>query len=262
VLHNVGNVLTSVTVTSTLMKEQIQQSRVASLAKAVDLLRQHEADLPQYLTTDPKGKRLPEFLHRLAERLSAEHTDLLEETSLLQRNIEHIREIVSMQQNFAKVLGVTEPLLVTDVVEDALRINELALQRHGVHVSRHYDERLPQITAEKHKVLQILVNLIQNAKYACSESGRPDKQLDVYVAKDDDGVTIAVEDNGVGILTENLNRIFNHGFTTRKGGHGFGLHSGALAATQMGGSLRAQSQGAGCGARFTLALPLSPRRHS
>jgi signal transduction histidine kinase len=70
---------------------------------------------------------------------------------------------------------------------------------------------------------------------------------------------MTVSDNGVGIASENLTRIFNHGFTTRKDGHGFGLHSGALAAREMGGALWAQSDGPGKGATFTLELPLSAK---
>ena len=122
-------------------------------------------------------------------------------------------------------------------------------------VIRDFDD-VPPLSLEKHKVLQILVNLLGNARYACEESGRTDKQLTVRVAIGARQVTISVIDNGVGIHSENLTRIFNHGFTTRKGGHGFGLHSGALAARQMGGALTAHSDGPGQGAIFTLELPL------
>jgi signal transduction histidine kinase len=71
-------------------------------------------------------------------------------------------------------------------------------------------------------------------------------------------VKIWVSDNGIGILPENLTRIFNHGFTTRRNGHGFGLHSGALAAKELGGVLLAYSEGPGTGATFCLELPVQP----
>src|SRR5437879_11120412 len=130
-----------------------------------------------------------------------------------------------------------------------------ALARIKVQLKREYDSHLPEISVDKHKVLQILVNLIRNAKYACDESGRKDKRLTVRVTNGDDRVRIAVIDNGVGIPAENLARIFNHGFTTRKDGHGFGLHSGANAARELGGSLTVHSEGTGKGACFTLELP-------
>jgi signal transduction histidine kinase len=114
----------------------------------------------------------------------------------------------------------------------------------------------PLVNIDKHKVLQILVNLVRNAKYACSESGLPGRRVTVSVRSANELARIIVADNGVGIAPENLTRIFSHGFTTRKSGHGFGLHSGALAARELGGTLRAQSDGVGHGATFTLELPL------
>jgi len=144
---------------------------------------------------------------------------------------------------------------VANLVEDALRMNTGALTRHGVAVRRDIDD-VPPITVDKHKVLQILVNLVRNAKYACDDSGRPDKQLLVQVKGAGERVRIAIIDNGVGIAPENMAKLFRHGFTTREAGHGFGLHSGALTARELGGSLTARSDGPGCGAAFVLELPL------
>ena len=179
----------------------------------------------------------------------------MSEIAALSANIQHIKEVVSMQQSTAKTVGLTETLPVVDMVEDALRLNLGSLDRHSVKLVREYAP-VPPIPVEKHKVLQILVNLIRNAKHACDDSSRNDKQLTLRVANSDGTVKISVEDNGVGIVPENLTRIFGHGFTTRKEGHGFGLHSGALAAKELGGSLKAFSEGPGQGAIFTLELPL------
>jgi C4-dicarboxylate-specific signal transduction histidine kinase len=147
---------------------------------------------------------------------------------------------------------------VADLVEDSLRLNAGAFVRHGVTLRREFGE-VPPITVDKHKVLQILVNLVRNAKYACDESGRRDKLLTLRVEGMAGGVRISVIDNGVGIAPENMGRLFTHGFTTRQSGHGFGLHSGALAARDLGGSLRAESGGPGLGAAFILELPTAPR---
>jgi signal transduction histidine kinase len=143
---------------------------------------------------------------------------------------------------------------VAGLVEDSLRLNEYALKRHGVKVVREL-QKAPPMNVEKHKILQILVNLVRNAKYACDDSKRADKRLTVRMANGDGRVRISVIDNGIGISPENLTRIFNYGFTTRKSGHGFGLHGSALAAREMGGSLTARSGGLGQGAEFTLELP-------
>ena len=256
VLHNVGNVLNSVNVSASLVADYVKKSKLGGLEKATTLLREHSADLGAFLTSDPRGKLLPGYLAQLADHLAQERQSVLVELESLRKNIEHIKDIVAMQQSYAKLSGVAETVKVIDLIEDALRMNSGALTRHEVQVVRKFGDRLPEIIVDRHKVLQILVNLIRNAKYACDESGRNDKQMILRAVNGDGRIKISVADNGVGIPKENLTRIFNHGFTTRKDGHGFGLHSGALAAREMGGSLNAHSEGPGLGACFTLSLPV------
>jgi PAS domain S-box-containing protein len=257
VLHNVGNVLNSVNICSTLLADRLKKSKVANLSKVVALLREQEADLAGFFASNPKGKQLVAYLAQLAEHLTAEQSAAINELQELASDIDHIKDIVAMQQNYAGVSGVAEGVRVCDLVEDALRINASGLTRHDVETVREYDPQVPEMSLDKHKVLQILVNLISNAKCAFDESGRTDKRLTVRVANGCGRVKISVMDNGVGIPCENLTRIFRFGFTTRKNGHGFGLHSGALAAHELGGALLAHSDGLGQGATFTLELPLS-----
>jgi PAS domain S-box-containing protein len=257
VLHNVGNVLNSVNVSSTLICDQVRNSKASRLKDVVLLLNKNSSDLGGFITNDPKGKIIPNYLTTLSERLTAEQQDLLKELELLTKNIEHIKEIVAMQQNYARVSGIIESLSIKSLMEDALQMNAAALSRHGILVSRNYEE-VPLIAVDKHKILQIFVNLIRNAKYAIDAAARRDKRIDICITiKDQSRVCVTVTDNGIGIAPDNLTRIFSHGFTTKKDGHGFGLHSGALAAKEMGGSLSAFSEGPGTGAKFTLELPLS-----
>lgn len=120
---------------------------------------------------------------------------------------------------------------------------------------------MPPVTIDKHRVLQILINLIRNAKHAMDATGREDKMLVLRTAPSVAGrVQIIVQDNGVGISSENLMKIFHHGFTTKKDGHGFGLHSSINAAREMHGDLRVHSNGLGAGAVFTLELPVAHRK--
>ena len=261
VLHNVGNVLNSVNVSNSLIREKLRGSEIATLIKLGDLLKRHEAGLSTYLTADPKGKLIPQFIVQLAGQLQAEHQLLQKEQEQLTRNIEHIKEIVAMQQNYARVSGFIEQVSVAGLVDDALQINQAGLNRHGVQVVRQYAD-VPPAMVDKHKVLQILVNLFHNAKYAMDASGRQDKQLTIAVGMQGaDRLKIVVSDNGIGISSENLTKIFSHGFTTRKDGHGFGLHSGANTAKEMGGHLSVHSDGVGQGAVFTLDLPLAGPNH-
>jgi signal transduction histidine kinase len=231
------------------------------LGRVAALLEEHAGDLPAFLAEHPQGSRLPQFLSQLAGHFAAEQQALLGELASLQRNLEHINEIVAMQQDYATAGGVIEVLPLEEVVEDALRMNAAACERHGARVVREFDSALPPLPLDRNKVLLILVNLIRNAKYACDESGQGEKCITVRTRCNSAGsVAISVSDNGVGIPEENLSRIFEHGFTTRKSGHGFGLHSSALAAQDMGGSLQVYSDGPGCGATFTIELPLPPEK--
>jgi hypothetical protein len=255
VLHNVGNVLNSVNVSSALITEKVRASKVPNLKKAATLIREHETNLGDFFANDPKGKQLPSYLSNLASHLLQEQEEILREAGGLVGNLTHIKEIVSMQQNYAKTSGLLDTLKITDLVEDAINLNNGAISRHQVKLVREFEELPPQLV-DKHKVLQILVNLIRNAKHACDDSGRTDKQITLRVANGAGRIKISVADNGIGIPPENLTRIFGHGFTTRKEGHGFGLHSGALAAREIGGSLAAFSEGPGRGATFTLEIPV------
>ncbi len=259
VLHNVGNVLNSVNVSALLVANKVNHSKLSNLVKVNSLLRAHEADFASFLINDSQGRQIPAYLHTLADHLAGEHQVILKELESLRKNIEHIKEIVAMQQDYSKVYGVAETQPVVDLVEDALRMNAGAFVRHDVELVRDYQAH-PTITVEKHKLLQILVNLMRNAKYACDESGRKDKQMKIRVTQGDGRVQIAVIDNGIGIPAANLQQIFAHGFTTRKTGHGYGLHSGALAAQDLGGTLTAHSDGQNQGATFILELPLNPPR--
>lgn len=259
VLHNVGNVLNSLNISASVIAAGLRQSKTDSLAKLTQLLHEHAHDLGSFLSTDPKGRRVPEFITSLAQHFGSERDRLLQELDSLQRNVDHINEIVSMQQGFAAMLGTVETLEPAALMEDALRMNSSALDRHDVQVVRDFQAVAP-IVADKGKVLQILVNLISNGKYACDEGGRDDKVLRLCVAAGEPGyVHLIVQDNGIGIQPENLPKIFQHGFTTKITGHGFGVHFSALAAKEMKGSLSASSDGLGQGATFVLKLPAAKK---
>jgi signal transduction histidine kinase len=256
VLHNVGNVLNSVNVSTSLVSGKIRELRVDNLVALIHMLEQHSGDLPEFLTADPKGQRVIPYLAKLGDHFQSERNGWLEELELLSSHVGHIKQIVATQQNYAKVSGLVENICLPDLVEDALRILEPGLVRHGIKVERDF-ETLPTIAADKHQILQILLNLLRNAKQSITQGDGESRVIRVCIRRlGENRISLAVEDTGVGLPPENLTRIFAHGFTTKVDGHGFGLHSCALAAGQMGGSLRAESRGLGHGATFILELPL------
>jgi signal transduction histidine kinase len=261
VLHNVGNVLNSVNVSANMLEERLRTSRAPGLARVAAMLEEQGDQLGSFIASDDRGKRLPSYLAQLSSQLLTDRDTALQELASLVKSVEHIKDIVRMQQTYATYGGVVESVAVADLVNDSVRLNAEAFSRHKVTLACEFEE-VPAIKVDKHRVLQILVNLIRNAKYACEDSGRSDKRITIRVTQCALGVAIAVVDNGVGIAAENMTRIFGHGFTTRPGGHGFGLHSAALTAQELKGSLRVASDGPGCGATFILELPITPAKDS
>lgn len=259
ILHNVGNVLNSVCVSTDMIDEQLRQSRIGHLEKLTALLQEHQADLAHFVAEDPRGKQVVPFLAALTRQLADERGSLQAELSHLMEAFEHIRELVASQQAYAGRSTLLESTDVGQQIESALRLSEKA---QGAQVSIHIERDLgemPRVPIDKYKLVEILVNLVQNARQSLAEA-RPEQPRVVVHSRLDDGLlTIRVTDNGVGIPEENLNRVFNHGFTTKTGGHGFGLHASANAATELGGTLTVHSEGPGKGAEFTLTIPVAPQ---
>lgn len=259
VLHNVGNVLNSVNVSASVISGTLRRSRLAGLVRALAMLKEHEGDIGDFLTRDEKGRMLPGYLAAVGDAMSKEHQGMAEELERLVKSLDHIKDIVATQQSHATGGHVIEPVRPADLVEDALRMQGTALARHGIEVERAF-EALPQLPLDRGRVLQILVNLISNAKAAMGGLAASERRLAVRIERPDPArLRISVADRGEGISPENLTRIFAHGFTTRREGHGFGLHSSALAAHEMGGAITAHSDGPGRGATFVLELPLPPQ---
>lgn len=255
VLHNIGNVLTSVNLTVHDVQDRLKTTRLAHLHKVVEVLQREQARLGDFVTSDPGGRQLPDFLARLDAQLTAENARLQDDVANLIGHFEHIREIVITQQSSARLFGVVENLAPAQLFEDAMRLNADSFHRHGIAFAREF-AAAPFVHADRHRVLQILVNLLKNAKEALKSLPAGQRRLVVRIAPaGPDAVALAVIDNGHGIAPENLSRIFQHGFTTKTTGHGFGLHSSVLAAREMGGDLTAASAGPGQGATFTLTLP-------
>lgn len=260
VLHNVGNVLNSVNVSVGMVQQILRRLSIDKISRTALMIHEHTEDLGTFLKDDPKGQLIPEYLTKLGEQLLSEQTQALSELEGLNKNIEHIKDIVRAQQNMAKSGGVLAPINPVEILEEAIVVNLASMMRHGVDIVRDFHD-MSDIVADKHQVLQILINLISNAKYAIMEKAEPPSRMTLQVsqAKGYEGYVIwRVTDTGIGITPENMSRMFTQGFTTKETGHGFGLHSAALSAKMMGGSLTAHSDGEGKGATFTLELPVNP----
>jgi C4-dicarboxylate-specific signal transduction histidine kinase len=257
VLHNVGNVLNSVNVSATMLTNQLKTSKVAQLGQVVNLIDQNSADLGTFITNNEKGKQVPRFLKVLSEHLAADEKALLEEAEALIANVDHIKTIISTQQSYATSGGMVEPVEVNTLLDDAVKLHATSFGKHRIELIRDYAE-LPTLLIDKQRLMQIVINLVKNAKEALREQQERERKLIVRTKHEAGRLIIEVSDTGIGIKPEQLTKVFSHGFTTKATGHGFGLHSCANAATEMEGKLTASSPGSMQGATFRLELPFRP----
>jgi signal transduction histidine kinase len=256
VLHNVGNVLNSVNISANILRDAITGSpRLKLLKQTTDLMRAQGDALPRFLHEDQRGRLVPNLIMEVVEQMHRGRDETVRELDYMAQNVDHIKQIVAMQQSYAKAGGVVQSLQPATLLEEACRLAQASAERHGVRLVRHLAD-VPEIETDRHQVLQILVNFITNAVQAVKPRADGDRHIALHLDHKEGRIRFAVEDNGMGIPAENLLKIFQHGFTTRKDGHGFGLHSGALAARNLGGSVRVHSAGPGLGSRFTLELPV------
>jgi signal transduction histidine kinase len=256
VLHNVGNVLNSVNVSASLLAQGIRESRSRGIDKAANLLEANRENLAEFFADGGKGTLLANYLRSLATELAGEREAQLAELTSLGKNIDHIKEIVAMQQSHAKVGGLAEKHSTAELIDEAVKLAaaDCGADQQRVHVD--FGARTGWVFTDRHKALQILVNLISNARQAMADLPLAERILTICTERaGENEIAIRVSDRGCGIPVENLTRIFAYGFTTRAEGHGFGLHAAALAAKEVGGSISVHSDGAGCGATFTVKFP-------
>lgn len=256
VLHNVGNALNSVNVSSGLASRSLRKMRLDDLDLLSRTLEEHSADLAGYLTLDERGRHVPEYLRLLVKNLGQERDVALAESLSLSEGLVHIAELIKAQQSLTGRSMAAESVSSAAEFDAALRISAAGADGR-IEVRREY-QGAPRVSAQKHKLLQILVNLLRNAREAVDAADPPSPYITLRIETSADGrcVRFEVQDNGVGIEAGSEIAIFRSGFTTKPGGHGLGLHSSANLASELGGTLSARSEGRGMGSTFVLELPL------
>lgn len=255
VLHNVGNVLNSVNVASTSIAERVNRLEVSNIQKIAKIISEHKDNFADFISSNPAGKMIPAYLEEAGKVLAKDQEDILKKLLSMEDSIDHIKKIVGMQQTYTRVGGVEVHTSIEEIVKDALQIDSSSLEGRDIKVHCTFAD-MGDISIDRQKMLQIIINLINNAKHALENSHGSVKEMRFCSSIfNGDRIKLEVSDNGIGIPRENLTKIFRHGFTTKEDGHGFGLHSCALAAKELGGSLKVSSPGPGKGAIFTLELP-------
>ena len=255
ILHNVGNILNSVKVSSQLLKEKIKSSKVNNLQKVLSLMEEHSDNIGEFITNDEKGKIIPGYLIKVGTTLREEQDNSLKELSILHKGINHIEEIIAVQQSYAGVLGLVEKVVISDMMDDVLKMHAEMFRKYKIKITKNYSKTKP-ILIEKGKLIHVFVNLLKNAKESLEMNDEKSRIITINILKEKEHQIIEIIDNGIGITEENLERIFSYGFSTKKEGKGFGLQTSALAMMEIKGKLSAESDGEGKGAKFIINIPL------
>ncbi len=258
VLHNVGNVLNSINIATNVLQKQVESSAVASLQRLVDLIETKKDQLPDFLRDDPRGQQIPVFLQKLTRTLEQEQQQAISECTEILEHVEHIKEVVNIQQSMARSKAIAMEVDPADLVRQANNAIRDSLDKHGIRFEQTIDSNVGSFLSDKQRILQILINLITNSKDALVEAKADNPTIHVQVRLHEDQVIFLVADNGLGIPASQIEQVFQFGFTTKEHGHGFGLHYSANCAVELGGTLKVHSQGLGCGATFELSIPRRP----
>lgn len=250
-LHNIGNVLNSVKTSAYLLDESIKEFPMEGFHKSCRLLLENRENLAYFLTHQETGQKLIDYLLNLDKQFSTLLLEVETNASRISDKVKAIEEVIASQQDYIGTSAFTETLVLEKVIEDALALLSDLLQSEQIQVKKVFQPSL-NLSVQKSKLLHTLINLIKNAIQAMMDMPAGQRMLEIRSYQEGESVCIEIADNGTGIEEKNLNRIFNHGFTTHKDGFGFGLHSCANYLDEMGARITAYSDGPGKGATFRI----------
>lgn len=253
VLHNVGNVLNSLNVSVDTLISSRNATPMKSFVKLADMLTVHKENIATFLTEDPQGTHVVEYIDELAKCWDREHKQGLVELQDITKNIVLIKNIITTQQAVVKVDSLEQIISIDELLDEILLLSGISNNKE-ITIHKEYGPIKPAMI-DRIKLFQVLNNVISNGKDALKESTNPNKILSIKTSLENGQIVFEISDTGSGIDSANLKKIFNFGFTTKKNGHGFGLHASALTVNQLGGEISVKSGGLNQGAIFIIRIP-------
>ncbi len=258
VFHKMRNVLNSVHVSAGLINQHLRDFHVGDVGRIADMLEAHSHNLGWYLTQDPKGKKIPEFLGQLSQEFSEKHMTAMTELMALNDNLDQLEFLLTVGHSPEKTGGFKETIEFSKIMDEAISQHQEEMTRMGIQVKKEYQEVAEGIL-ETTKLNPIVVNLIRNAINSMRDISEREHCLTLYVlpCPDREGfVRLQIQDTGRGIPTESLTKVFSPQTEDDESLFLPNLHSSAVSAKELGGSLRVWSNGFHQGAMFTLDLPV------
>ncbi|MGD9852998.1 MAG: sensor histidine kinase [Nitrospirales bacterium] len=257
VLHNIGNLLNGLNVSTGLLAQRLQELPVGDVPKISNLMKAHTEDIAHFLTENSKGKQVMPYMEKLGKHLTEQYDLCLHDLETVMAQLEDVKDLVMGQESLTRAERMLEPVSLKDLLEKALNLSQSQIIKHHVAIERDY-ETIPKLVIDKHLCLRILINLIHQANESMTQPGHGPHRLSLRLRLHQDrqtSVQIQIQDTGCGIPPEQLTKIFSQELSETFQDRDAGLHESALAAKNMGGSLTALSEGQGKGATYTLSLP-------
>ncbi|WP_437635498.1 ATP-binding protein [Sorangium sp. So ce854] len=252
VLHSAGNTLNSARVAADLVRDRLARSRLPRLKRALAELLGGEAG-PVGPADASRGEGLRRYVELALAAVEQEQEETAADLERVREQLDVLRDAIRAQERYAyRNAYRTERLSVDDVIGESLRVHGAALASARVAVRLDL-RQVDDIVANRHDLLTILYNLLDNARAAATGGGSSDPWIAVATFQDGAAVCCAVEDSGPGIPEAARAQVFQYGFTTREGASGIGLHFSANRMRLFGGSIRVEDGREG-GARIVLTF--------
>ena len=258
ILHNIGNAITPAKVSTALLIKRINESRIRNhikdmMARFGDILSKPNS------SSQEETEKLKQIVEVLPDAVIEEFDHINSEVKRIRDKHEHIESIIHLQLRYARLSGNVENVNVNKVVLDSLEMLDESITKYSVTLIKDLDPNLPPIKSEKSKLLQVVVNLVKNGVEAMRDADSVERTLAISTHTDSSGenIAISIKDTGMGFAPEDKKKLFTYGYTTKKTGSGFGLHSCANFLIANKGSIEAISDGPGTGAEFIVHLSLS-----
>jgi len=255
VLHNVGNIFNSMSVATQAMKRDLSQSKLSRLRDTAKLLNENKTNLAEFLTTDEKGQHLPEYIEMLSGILDKEMEKITLNLNTLLDNGLLVREVIHNQLSFARLSTFEEESDIRQLVDKVLILQKPPMDKMHIVIEKNYGD-IPHVQIQKNKFVHVITNLLKNAREAME--GTPDSKRKILVRihrNSDETVVVSVSDSGPGLSMESRQKIFTLGYSTKKDGHGIGLHVSSNYMQEMGGAISVSNDDTCSGTKFTLTLP-------
>lgn len=256
ILHNAGNVLNSINISAEMIRLKATSRSLHQFPLNIEKLQSHKGNFLNYLQQDDRAEKLLGYLENFSKNLQEAVNNIQSESKSMLKNVDHVKNVISRQQRYSKSINMNETIYVRELIDDAIQLGGERFEQRGISVQVNVPEDLA-IFSDRHKLLQVIVNLISNARHALADIDQieNDRLIKIEASIHGPEFRFRVKDNGIGITEENKDKIFQYGFTTKVNGHGYGLHNSVLTVKGMGGDITFKSKGRNQGAEFIVTLP-------